>query len=54
MDNTSNRPGHLAVESSFCEALIRDKVEFEQLKKESNDLQKQLDKARKDYSRLLS
>ena len=53
-NNTPSRPAHLAVESSFCEALIRDKVEIEQLKKENSDYQKQLDKARKDYSKLLS
>ena len=44
----------VALESSFCEALIREKVDYEQVKKEAQDLQKQLDKSRKDYAKLLS
>ena len=45
---------NVALESSFCEALIREKVDYEQVKKEAIELQKQLEKSRKDYSKLLS
>ena len=51
---TPGKNGTVALESSFCEALIREKVDYEQVKKEAGELQKQLDKSRKDYAKLLS
>ena len=53
-DTPASKGTHLALESSFCEQLIRDKVDTELVKKEALELHKQLDKSRKDYAKLLS
>ena len=54
IEGTPGKNMNVALESSFCEALIREKVDYEQVKKEALELQKQLEKSRKDYSKLLS